>query len=189
MRISFFIAALVVAFSSCNTQHHTLQTDLVALDTIEVVAKRYTPYQAEATRESDLVHTKLEVSFDYEKQQLNGKATITLKPHFYPQSQLVLDAKHFDIQTVALVKSDNSLFALQYTYDTSQLHIDLDRTYLRGEKYNIFITYTAKPNEGASGGSAAITDDKGLYFINPLGKDSLKPIQIWTQGETESNSH
>jgi aminopeptidase N len=29
---------------------------------------------------------------------------------------------------------------------------------------------------------------KGLYFINHDGQDSLKPIQIWTQGETESSS-
>ena len=30
--------------------------------------------------------------------------------------------------------------------------------------------------------------NKGLFFINPLGKDKNKPTQIWTQGETESNS-
>ncbi|MCX6329628.1 MAG: M1 family aminopeptidase [Bacteroidia bacterium] len=29
---------------------------------------------------------------------------------------------------------------------------------------------------------------KGLYFVNPLGKDKNKPTQVWTQGETESNS-
>jgi aminopeptidase N len=29
---------------------------------------------------------------------------------------------------------------------------------------------------------------KGLYFINPKGEDKEKPVQIWTQGETESNS-
>ena len=37
-------------------------------------------------------------------------------------------------------------------------------------------------------GSAAISGSKGLYFINPQGKDKNKPVQIWTQGETESNS-
>ena len=29
---------------------------------------------------------------------------------------------------------------------------------------------------------------KGMYFINPKGEDKDKPTQIWTQGETESNS-
>ena len=36
-------------------------------------------------------------------------------------------------------------------------------------------------------GSAAITDAKGLYFINPTGEEKDKPTQIWTQGETEAN--
>jgi len=34
----------------------------------------------------------------------------------------------------------------------------------------------------------AISDDKGLYFINPTGSDPTKMPQIWTQGETESSS-
>jgi aminopeptidase N len=51
------------------------------------------------------------------------------------------------------------------------------------------ISYTAKPDERSTlGGSAAITSDKGLYFINPDGASKTKPQQIWTQGETESNS-
>jgi aminopeptidase N len=52
----------------------------------------------------------------------------------------------------------------------------------------VFIDYTAKPNEAKTKGSAAITDAKGLYFINPLGEDKNKPTQIWTQGETEATS-
>ena len=34
-------------------------------------------------RTNDLVHTKLDVKFDYAKAYLYGKAWITLKPHFY----------------------------------------------------------------------------------------------------------
>jgi aminopeptidase N len=36
--------------------------------------------------------------------------------------------------------------------------------------------------------SSAISDAKGLYFINAQGKEADKPTQIWTQGETESSS-
>ncbi len=38
------------------------------------------------------------------------------------------------------------------------------------------------------GGGTAITSDKGLYFINADKKDLTKPQQLWTQGETQSNS-
>ena len=48
--------------------------------------------------------------------------------------------------------------------------------------------YVAKPNDLPKGGSEAISNDKGLYFINADGKDPEKPKQIWTQGETEASS-
>lgn len=65
--------------------------------------------------------------------------------------------------------------------------IHLDKPYGRTDTFHLAIDYTAKPNEGEQGGSAAINSDKGLFFINPTGKKN-KPQQIWTQGETESNS-
>jgi len=52
----------------------------------------------------------------------------------------------------------------------------------------VFIDYTAKPDEVQVTGSAAITEAKGLHFINPRGEDKDKPTQIWTQGETEATS-
>jgi aminopeptidase N len=56
------------------------------------------------------------------------------------------------------------------------------------KRYVVYIDYTAKPDEFRSEGSAAITDAKGLYFINPKGEEKDKPTQIWTQGETEATS-
>ena len=43
-----------------------------------------TEYRESAPRINDLVHTKLDVKFDYTKSYMNGKAWITLAPHFYP---------------------------------------------------------------------------------------------------------
>ena len=40
-------------------------------------------YRATATRINDLVHTKLDVSFDYDKAWMYGKEWVTLHPHFY----------------------------------------------------------------------------------------------------------
>jgi len=77
---------------------------------------------------------------------------------------------------------------LTYTYSNDSIRIDLGKTFTKDEKYKIEIEYVSKPNELKTGGSAAITDDKGLYFINPTGADPDKMPQIWTQGETQSNS-
>jgi aminopeptidase N len=146
-----------------------------------------TQYRAASTKINDLVNTKLDVSFDFSKSWMYGKAWITLKPHFYPTDSLTLDAKMMEIKEVSVLKGGNHV-QLNFSYDSLKLHITLDRTYKGGENYTIFIDYISKPNNIKSGGSAAISGAKGLYFINPLGKEKDKPTQIWTQGETESNS-
>ena len=83
---------------------------------------------------------------------------------------------------------DGKHVPLKYTYDSLTLFITLDKIYRGGQNYTIYIDYISRPNERKSKGSAAISSDKGLYFVNPMGKTKNKPTQIWTQGETESNS-
>ncbi|WP_286859582.1 MULTISPECIES: M1 family aminopeptidase [Sphingobacterium] len=144
-------------------------------------------YRATPTKVNNLVHTKLDVRFDYKNQFLNGKEWVTLQPHFYPTDSLRLDAKGMDIKQIALVNGQQ-LVPLKYTYDDNSLLIKLDRNYLSSEKYTIYLDYTAKPNLLKVQGSAAINDAKGLYFINPDEGTPNKPRQIWTQGETEASS-
>ena len=144
-------------------------------------------YRASATKINDLVHTKLDVSFDYSKSWMYGKAWITLHPHFYATDSLNLDAKGMTIKEVSMIKSGKHI-PLKYTYDSRNLRVTLDKNYKAGENYILFIDYIAKPDEIKEKGSTTPSEAKGLYFINPLGKDKNKPTQIWTQGETESNS-
>ncbi len=144
-------------------------------------------YRGVPSKENDLIHTKLVASFDYENAQLNGEVWLNLRPHINATNTVSLDAKGMDLHAVALLNK-NKTAALKYTYDGLIIKIQLDRTYKPTENYTVYIKYTAKPNEYKAKGSAAINDAKGLYFINPLGQDSSKPIQIWTQGETEGTS-
>jgi aminopeptidase N len=155
----------------------------------------YSPevYKYTEPRVNDILHTKLEVRFDWEKAWMYGKATLTVKPYYKPVSQLILDAKGFEIKEVSMLQG-NTKTALHYTYnkdtipDTFQIVIDLGKEFNRDQQYQIFIDYIAKPNTLPLGGSAAITADKGLYFINNTGAEKNKPKQIWTQGETEASS-
>ena len=145
---------------------------------------RYTP-----KRINNLVHTKLDVKLDYEHSWLTGKAWITLTPHLYPTDSLTLDAKGMDILQVALVNKDKTQSPLVYQYNKKQLQIKLPKQYKRGEQYSIYINYVSKPNEYEKEiGGDPMLGVKGLYFINPTGENKKKPIQVWTQGETESNS-
>ena len=190
----FFIA-------SCSTTRHpsTGEGDLAGmenrvLDTIVVESEkpsslkkpedfRLPVYNATPKRENDLLHTRLELAFDWANEAVIGKATLQLKPYFHPTRQLVLDAKGFEWKKVAMAGSGQ---LLQYTYDEQQITIDLGQTFTRDQTYAIDLEYIARP--AASGGSAAITSDQGLFFINPRREEAEKPQQIWTQGETEWNS-
>lgn len=198
--------------SKADAKAKSLEEPAINLDTIRVVANE-TPkkeiYRAANTLSSDIIHTKLEVSFDWQKSQLNGKAVLDIKPYFYATDMLYLDARGMDIKSVKVMQLNTMPFATPkgkkgaaaaaptenwmmssstYKYENDSIKISLGRTFTANEKYKVEIEYVAKPNELKKGGSQAISDDKGLYFINPKGEEPNKMPQIWTQGETQSNS-
>jgi aminopeptidase N len=144
-------------------------------------------YRAAEPKTHEIIHTKLDVSFDFDKAWMLGKEWLTLKPWFYATDSISLDAKGMEIKEVSLL-TGTSYKKLQFSYNGTVLSIKLPKSYRANEKFTLFFNYISKPNELKTEGSAAITDAKGLYFINPKGTDKNKPIQIWTQGETESNS-
>lgn len=179
---AFFLVLLLGFAGACKSP---TQVAKVSIETKRVAERNeIAPYNPSRTRKIDLIHTKLELAFDWEKQWVLGTAYLQLRPYFYSQSEVELDAKGFDIIRVELEGGNG----LDYKYDNEKLIISLDREYSRRDTLAIEIEYVAKPNELPVGGSEAIQQDKGLYFINPTGEDPMKPRQIWTQGETESNS-
>src|SRR5215217_6666159 len=90
-------------------------------------------YRGSAPQINDLVHTKADVKFDYNKSYLYGKAWLTLKPHFYATDSLKLDAKGMDIKSVSLVKGSSNT-PLKYKYDGLEWNINLDKSYTRNQK-------------------------------------------------------
>ncbi len=198
---SYLIAVLTL--SACTMVKETRKTEATNLDTITYSEAEYpydydkydvetngddTPYQETAKRVSDLLHTKLEVSFDLVKHYLLGKATLTFKPYFYPTNMLTLDAKGFDIHKLSLVTASGNK-DLKYEYDSMKLNIQLNKTYTRTDTFTIYIQYTAKPDELDEKNEYITYQNKGLYFVKQ-GEEgtSDNPTQIWTQGETEAAS-
>jgi len=135
-------------------------------------------YRSAPAKINDLVHTRLDLHFDYGKQYVYGKAWLTLKPHFYPTDSLRLDAKGMDVQNIAIVEKGH-LLPLKFSYDSLTISIRLNKVYKSNESYTVYISYTAKPTSHGS---------HGPYFINPAGRESGVPTQIWTTGEPEHNS-
>lgn len=204
----FSLLVTLLAFG-CNTPKPTMAEAPVVMETRDLDTMTVTPeangvietenvvvepeipnerpvYRPANKRTHDLIHTRLDLRFDWEKEMVIGKATLTLAPIFEPLRLLTLDAKNFDFQSIKMANSTGRGLVYEYSEDKQQVTIALDKKYQRGEEYTIELEYTAIPAQ--SGGSAAITSDKGLFFINPRGEEGDKPMQIWTQGETENNS-
>lgn len=188
--IAFILTSLILGgckVNKNNTSANPPETRILKEIAISGTKKNSVyPYQESHPRSFDLLHTVLHLGFDYTRQHVQGKAILTLTPYFYSQKVLELDAQKFIIRRVALLQGDT--VNIPYTYDDKVIRINFNQTYTRKDTIKVYIDYTARPNEITQEGSAAISDAKGLYFINPLKTEPNKPRQIWSQGETQSNS-
>ena len=134
-------------------------------------------------KEFELIHTKLEISFDIPNEVLFGKEWITLRPYNYSTDKLILDAKGMKINDIIFKGK-----SLNYSYDNKKIKIDLNAFYTRNDTLNLFIDYVASPSEINRYSVEDVSNSKGLYFLNSKGLSASKSAQIWTQGQTESNS-
>ncbi len=188
------MAVLVVAFG-CKSQQPSQQSYQQAPVSRQmpkpannVIGPQGGPYQPERTRVWDLVHTKLELEPIWDKRQMKGLATVVLTPHFGDKQELMLDGVGFELRSVKRVNR-RAAYPVQHTYDGKAIKIKLDSAFAAGQRCSLEIEYVARPEEAPSAeGLEAITSDKGLYFINPLGTLPNRPRELWTQGETQSNS-
>jgi len=186
------LISILFCVTSCKTTKYEVDlTEYETLDTLTVIANPIEKqksgslplYNPSAERKHDLIHTKLELSFDWSKKHVFGIADLELKPLFYETNKLALDAKDMDFHKV----TDGEGNELNYDYyDNELIVIQLDKTYSREESYQVKIEYTAHPSDMSK--PSIFGGDQGLYFVNHTFNNPKKPSQIWTQGETENNS-
>ncbi len=194
MRFLYLLIIITLLFS-CKTQSVTLDardfSDFTLLDTLYVTSSRidsnqtiesYQEYRGSYNRKVDLKHTRLHVSFDWENELVYGEAILSLSPVFYRTSEIILDAKNFEIRSI-----ENNNQPLSYEYNKKKLIINLKKDLERDESIDVTIKYIAHPSDRGQHPNMVPKADLGLFFINPQGKEE-KPRQIWTQGETENNS-
>jgi aminopeptidase N len=188
---TIFPFIFILLITACGTSKKLVKKE-VTLDTVTVSAKN-SLYRATSPTYWDFINTRVSLKFNWNAKTTDGDEWIDLHPHFYAMDSLVLDAKSMEIGNVFLTKGKGypgtGYLALPFQYYNDQLHIHFNEKLFNADTVQIYIHYKAMPNATISGGSSAITDDKGLYFINTDNSVPGKPMQIWTQGETESNSH
>jgi aminopeptidase N len=144
--------------------------------------------QYSPTRTMDLLHANIDVSFIWSKHECIGKETLWLKPYFYDTDSIVLDAKSMTINSLLVKDMEGNEIQYHIAYDKQKIRLQLERKLSASDTVTVSISYIAKPDEIQGPEGSAIRENRGLYFINTDHAEPYKPIQLWTQGETECNS-
>ncbi|MEM8896295.1 MAG: M1 family metallopeptidase, partial [Bacteroidota bacterium] len=180
---------IVLSLAACLLTQMSLGQDVTdrtdAEEVYEVAIYDQSDFRATPQRTFDLLHIKLELSFDWEKQWVIGTATLELRPYFYEQRWVTLDAKGLEIKNIKLNNKESTLY---YEQDSSKLLVDLGRAFTKEDTITIVVDYIGKPLEYSGNTNGIFHKEQGLYFINADGDNPNKPKQIWTQGETAYNS-
>ena len=141
------------------------------LEEVIITPQNYiTSYKASYKKYFDLLSTKLNLRPVFKEKVIYGTAELLLKPHFYDQNQLVLDAKYMKINSVELITASGNK-KLNYSYDTMQLKIDLERYYTRNDQIALLIDYVSQPYVQDS---LQRESDRGIYFIDVEDKNPYK---------------
>ncbi len=128
------------------------------------------PPRSVRSRDIDQKHIRLDLKFDWDRQEITGRATLTLAP-FKPLQTVTLDASDMSIKSVALL--GGSTRVLKHSAKKDSLQITLDREYSPGDEINIAVDYVvAKP-------------DLGAHFVLPDESEPSQPKMVWTQSEDE----
>lgn len=121
---------------------------------------------ANRERSYDVLHYKAQLAFDFDKQEVRGKATIRLTPLRAIQ-EIALDAIALNVTTVELHGNRKVAFETA----PGVLTIKLPETKQPGDTLTIGITYSAQPKAGMYFVRDRSSDE--AYFVTTYGEDGL----------------
>jgi aminopeptidase N len=145
---------------------------------------RIPPRQYIRERTYDTRHIKLDLRFDWEREQALGTATITFAPLNANTRAVEFDAANMSFKSVTL--STGAPLKFEADAAREKLRVALDRAYQPADVLTVVIDYNTN---GVSKQTGLATFGRGLTFIKPSPDDPKRPKQIWSQGETEYNHY
>jgi len=145
------------------------------------------PFKQARLRQIDVKHITLDLRFDWQKKQAFGTAAITFSP-LDPTDNIALDAGMLTINSVSL-NEKNLKFDYAGGDKNDNLKIALDRVYRTNENLRVEIDYHTNYINEIDPNSPGGSNGKGLRFSKPTTNDPIKPREIWSFGDPESNRY
>ena len=123
------------------------------------------------SRSYDLEHSRIALRFDLEHKKVLGDVTHTLSVLRDGTAKIAFDSVGLTIENVTVNRSP-----AKFETTAEKLIVPLPAPVRAGEKLEVAIRYVGKPT-------------KGMYFILPDKAYPDRPMQIWTQGESEDTRY
>ena len=135
------------------------------------VVKPFEPPRRETrSRDFDIKHIRISLRIDPSEKFIEGEAAITLAPFRDGLREIQLDAFELNVGEVRA-----GTRRLEFESYRDKLLIHLDEAQPRDKNLTLRVNYSARPR-------------RGLHFISPDDAYPQKPVQVWSQGESEDNS-
>ncbi|MEI9947227.1 MAG: M1 family aminopeptidase [Chitinophagaceae bacterium] len=136
----------------------------------------------------DIKNIAIDLKFDWDKKQAFGTTRITFSP-IITANKITLDAGMLTLNSIELTNRT----PLHFNYDGGDkndgLEIILDRVYNPGEEVILKIDYHTNWINKIDPNNLSGTNGKGLRFSQPTMNDPIKPKEIWSFGDPESNRY
>ena len=124
-------------------------------------------YHANRERSYDIIHYMAELSFDFDKKQVFGKATVTLTPLRKIES-VTLAAILLNIKSVSMQDND---VKMQFRQSDNSVIITLPTRMTNQDTFSIVINYSCQPRAGMY--FVQNPDNPKLFYISTYGEDGL----------------
>jgi len=144
---------------------------LASLAVFVVVSRLRADEPYARSRSYDLEHSRIALRFDVEHKKVLGDVTHTVSILRDGTGKIAFDSVGLAIESVTVNKSP-----AKFETTAEKLIVPLPPAARAGEKFDVAIRYEGKPT-------------KGMYFILPDKDYPDRPIQIWTQGESEDTRY
>jgi aminopeptidase N len=122
-------------------------------------------------RDYDLQHSKIALRFQPDQKKVLGDVTHTIALLRDGLENISFDSVGLQIESVRIDKSE-----AKFSTTANKLVVKLPKGANSGAKFEVEIKYHGAPT-------------KGLYFILPDKDYPNRPLQIWTQGESEDTRY
>ena len=124
------------------------------------------------SKDYDLQNVRTHLWFDIQKKSFHGEVNHTIVMVRDGVSQVKLDSADLKIESVTLDGKE-----AKFSTTENELLVSLSRPSKRGDHHEVFIKY-----EGQN-------PKKGLYFVLPDENYPKRPVEIWSQGESEDTHY